>query len=90
MYFQECGYDTLSVKKIDVTTSAGDGTTLYASVRLHNTGTETVYIKGESDVDGNDWEIAAGEKEGPFYFQKLYCITTSGTSTIKVLLLKGV
>lgn len=90
MPFLEQGYEVLSTQKIDVTTSAGSGTNLYCTVHLHNAGLKTVYISGSSDVNTNDWELAAGEKIGPIYFQTLYCITAADTSTVKALRLKGV
>lgn len=90
MPFLEQGYELLPTTKIDVTTLAGSGTNLYCTVRLHNTGPNTVYISGSSDVDTDDWELAPGEKEGPTYFQTLYCITGADTSTVKVQRLKGV
>lgn len=87
-YFKEQGYSIGTQIKKDVTTSE-DSQSLYATVYLHNAGSSIIYFDKKTGVDNTMWEIAPGEKMGPFYFQTLY-FKGAGTSTLKILPLEGV
>lgn len=88
MYFEESGYKIDNQSSISVTTSEGN-TSINSTVYIHNSGSNIVYIDTKPGVSSSKWELAAGEKIGPFHFEKLYHIG-AGASTLKLIHLKGV
>lgn len=85
MITQENGYVIRPCIKKDVTTDEGSEPINGSTVYLHNAGANIIYIDKVTGVDNTKWELAAGEKTGPFTFKDSIFFKGVGVSTLKIL-----
>jgi hypothetical protein len=85
---RELGYGIKSIEKIDVTTQAGNITGASGTYYVHNAGNNMVYIDTATTVNSDSWELAPGEKAGPFAGQIYY--VGADVTTLKVMYMEGV
>jgi hypothetical protein len=88
MVCTQLGYVISRQSKIDVGL-AEDHKDINSTVFIHNSGSAIAYISTKPGVSTDSWEVAVGEKIGPFAIKTLYHIG-AGVTELKILHLKEV